>query len=935
MPKRVSIFLFLITAATLLSDLSAQIEGEPAKFQQQATPDSASQPPDSLTAAKSASFFSRVKKWANDNQGLIALIGLALTILGGAFIHFLLPRIKPRVKVDVDKRDARTRYLDHIIDYHKHLPVAGFETNLRVPIPLENVYVTLLARMPDLTRLRGDSPQDVIEFQNRPDQIVPVQDALKFALNREYDGLVILGYPGSGKTTLMKYFLLCFANNKARENLGLDKNLLPILLFLRQVDPQQSLVANILASFEKYELRVDEQLFLSQLRDGKAILLLDGLDEVPTEEKRAEVSRWIHEKVHRAFHRCPLIVTSRFSGYRGDAVLPEHYLRLEIQDYNLEQIQQFLQSWLTAVETHLHEDNRHWRQEARNRADDLFHRIETAPTLLELAVNPLMLQIIALVHRDRGTLPERRVELYKECTDVLLERWDKAKGLDVLLSAAEARQLLQPVALWMHSVENRREVSKPEILDFIAPILPRIKRQVNSEELLQSWQERSGIFKGEGDIYFFHHLSFQEYLTAEEIRNSRHVEILVKNFDKAWWREPTLLAVGLTNPPIFSDFMTALLRASRGNGGSVDFLLRCIDETLVKEEAPFVQVLRRLKRFEARYQALLALERIGTEAAKVAMMEALQDKDTSIADLARNILAKSQAKPITVKLEPVRISIKGKAHTLQARMFNPHELNSEYILIPGAKEKIVFKSTGKPAPDDPLYFAKYPVTNKLYRRFIDYLAGASREEALPRLPLEQFAQSLLAKAAREKIVGFTKYLDKDLRKWADNLRSIYDDDKRFNGDDQPVVGVAWFAAVAYCHWLTEMQNANAKMKNEKLMFRLPTEEEWEWAASGGKREYPWGPEKPDDTRANYGEKVGHTTPVSAYPAGATPEGLMDMAGNVWEWMENPHPKYKEARALRGGSWDNSSGILRCVARVNFLPDNRWGGDGFRVVCGQS
>ncbi|MCZ6680787.1 MAG: hypothetical protein O7E52_26455 [Candidatus Poribacteria bacterium] len=125
-----------------------------------------------------------------------------------------------------------------------------------------------------------------------------------------------------------------------------------------------------------------------------------------------------------------------------------------------------------------------------------------------------MLQIIALVHRDRGTLPERRVELYKECTDVLLERWDKAKGLDVLLSAAEARQLLQPVALWMHSVENRREVSKGERLDFIGPRLPQIQRDVKGEELLTSWRERSGIFKGEGDTYFFHHLSFQEYLTG-------------------------------------------------------------------------------------------------------------------------------------------------------------------------------------------------------------------------------------------------------------------------------------------------------------------------------------------------------------------------------------------------------------------------------------
>ncbi|MGH7455726.1 MAG: NACHT domain-containing protein, partial [bacterium] len=433
------------------------------------------------------------------------------------------------------------------------------------------------------------------------------------------------------------------------------------------------------------------------------------------EEKRQQVSQWIHQQVHLTFPRCPVIVTSRFSGYRGGAVLPGYYLRLEIQDYQLQQVKQFLENWLNAVETHVHDDSRFWRNEAKQKAEDLHRRIEETKALRELAVNPLMLQIIALVHRDRGTLPERRIELYKECTDVLLERWDKAKNLPVPLSAAEARQLLQPVALWMHSVENRREVSKQEILDFMTPILPRLTAKVAGDDLLKSWQERSGIFKGEGDTYFFHHLSFQEYLTAEEIRNTRQVEMLVKNFDKAWWREPTLLAMGLTNPPIFSDFMNALLRTPWSNGARVDFMLRCIDETLVKDEKPFAEALRKLKRTEARYHALCGLERLGTEQAKAAVRQALHDKDEQIASTAQTILAKWGETPVEKKIETVKTAIKGKIEKIPQRLFNPVESNAEYILIPGAKEKIIFKSTGKPAPDYPLYFAKYPVTNKLYR----------------------------------------------------------------------------------------------------------------------------------------------------------------------------------------------------------------------------
>lgn len=897
---------------------------------------------DSSQAATPKNSLSHFINWVSERDGLWGFLALLGGLGGGAWALWKRQRNRTPPKDVPNTRNAKERYRDYIITAHQHLPVAGFETNLRVPIPLEKVYVSLQARMAEIDRARDGRRGHAADFPDLlPDRMVTVQEALQFALGKNYDGVVILGQPGSGKTTLAKYFLLCFATNKAEKNLQLSQKLLPILLFLREIDPEKSCIENILAALQKHQLGLDDKFFLPYLQKGEAILLLDGLDEVPTEEKRQQVSQWIHQQVHFTFPRCPVIVTSRFSGYRGGAVLPGYYLRLEIQDYQLQQVKQFLENWLTAVETHVHEDSRFWRHEAKQKAEDLHRRIEETKALRELAVNPLMLQIIALVHRDRGTLPERRIELYKECTDVLLERWDKAKGLNVLLSAAEARQLLQPVALWMHSVENRREVSKQEVLDFIAPILPRLNSQVDAEALLTSWQERSGIFKGEGETYFFHHLSFQEYLTAEEIRNTRQVETLVKNFDKAWWREPTLLAMGLTNPPIFGDFMNALLRASWRDGARVDFMLRCIDEALIKDETSFAEALRKLKRTEARYHALCGLERVGTEQAKVAVRQALHDKDEQIASTARTILAKWGEMPIEKKIETLKVIIKGKAQQLPVRLFNPIELNAEYILIPGAKKEIVFASTKKTAPDYPLYFAKYPVTNKLYRRFIDYLAG-EHKEATSLLPREQFNQLFLAKA--QKIEGFVEYLGNDPQQWAEKLKPH--DDKRFNSDDQPAVAVTWFAATAYCHWLTALHQNDHKSKNQNqsYIFRLPIEEEWEWAASGartpfsgGKRKYPWGDKEPDETLANYGQKVGHTTPVGAYPAGATPEGLMDMAGNVWEWMDNKYglKEYPGARALRGGSWDNTSEYLRCAARSSNRPDVRWNYVGFRVVCAAS
>jgi formylglycine-generating enzyme required for sulfatase activity len=136
---------------------------------------------------------------------------------------------------------------------------------------------------------------------------------------------------------------------------------------------------------------------------------------------------------------------------------------------------------------------------------------------------------------------------------------------------------------------------------------------------------------------------------------------------------------------------------------------------------------------------------------------------------------------------------------------------------------------------------------------------------------------------------------------------------------------------------------------------LPAEIEWEWAATGGKRIYPWGNEKPDETRANYDKKIGHTTPVGSYPAGATPEGLMDMAGNLWEWCLNAYHKpdfvlgedrdllknwrkvkSDDLRALRGGAYWNNAAGLRGSGRSYGYPDSWDLSYGFRVcVAGES
>jgi formylglycine-generating enzyme required for sulfatase activity len=161
----------------------------------------------------------------------------------------------------------------------------------------------------------------------------------------------------------------------------------------------------------------------------------------------------------------------------------------------------------------------------------------------------------------------------------------------------------------------------------------------------------------------------------------------------------------------------------------------------------------------------------------------------------------------------------------------------------------------------------------------------------------------------------------------------------------PVTQVSCEDAKLYCGWLAS--RLRELEGDEELAVDLPTEAQWEYAARGGdkSRPYPWGEAEPSSKRANFGGAEGGTTPVDRYPVGATPEGVWDLAGNVWEWcrdwyadyqpesVENPEgPTSGDYRVLRGGSFGNEANLLRAAFRFSFLPEYRNLGIGFRVVC---
>jgi formylglycine-generating enzyme required for sulfatase activity len=169
--------------------------------------------------------------------------------------------------------------------------------------------------------------------------------------------------------------------------------------------------------------------------------------------------------------------------------------------------------------------------------------------------------------------------------------------------------------------------------------------------------------------------------------------------------------------------------------------------------------------------------------------------------------------------------------------------------------------------------------------------------------------------------------------------------------NHPLVDVSWEDAIAFCEWLShelatsDQRPATYQAVASSVVFRLPTEAEWERAARGTDgRTFPWG-DTWDAERANTRDAGrGGTSPVGAYPAGASPAGCLDMAGNAWEWTASLDALYpyvpgdgrEDARVagrriLRGGCYANPHGYARCACRFRLLPTVRNEFLGFRLA----
>lgn len=499
---------------------------------------------------------------------------------------------------------CRASYLDYVLVVNGYIRPAGvMQTYREVKLAMDDVYFHLNAA-PASSGSEADlrAERELHYMEGRTDlsenergwlrrsimqRTAPVSTTpVKLdAAAKDNKRLVVLGEPGAGKTTLMRYLAYAHANatKKGRKNIkDIGAAKLPIYIRIgeyataREKDKTLSLRDYLAMYYQSHNCKAErvDELFALELARGNAIVLLDGLDEITIPAERGRIVQRIEEFVSQNPGEAGgnrFVVTSRVAGYDA-ARMGADWAHYTIKPMERDDIQGFLEKWCPAVEEQqMGKDKKtEAHQAAEEQIKGIMQAVDNSEGVQRLATNPLMLTIITLIYKTGARLPDRRIELYHLAAETLARTWQEAKeGFDreALIKEEELADVLGPLAYCMHANRASGLVTEEEARKFIRSGLAK-KRDLEEsnpddqneleaavDDFMLRVQVFTGLFVERGvneeneRLYSFMHLTFEEYyaaryLATRVVRQEELLKLLRRHIHDARWEEVILLTLG-------------------------------------------------------------------------------------------------------------------------------------------------------------------------------------------------------------------------------------------------------------------------------------------------------------------------------------------------------------------------------------------------------
>ena len=441
------------------------------------------------------------------------------------------------------------RYKEHMQEIYGHVRVIG----TRVPTPISEIFTDVYILDEPQAYQRFDVMK-LHELQKEPENLGSGarERGLSVVVSERGHRLYILGKPGAGKTTFMKYLV-------HQTIIAGELNKLPIFITLRDWDATNTDILDfIIDQFDVCNFPDAKSFVKYLLQTGRAIVLFDGLDEVPQEDlQRNKTIQALHH-FSKKYLETQILITCRIA---ANNYTFDEFTYIEMADFSDAQVKTYSRNWFIQdpdiAENFLNELNN-----------------ENNRGIRDLARNPLLLSITVVAYRETGKIPKRRVDLYEEGLDALLKTWDQNRMVTrdefyKNLSIRKKKDLLAKIAFeYFQNGEiffTKKQLAQ-NIEDAINDMLPNQDHStLDGEDIIKAISAHHGILTERAkDIYSFSHLTFQEYYTSKYIADASTVttiDELCKHITDVQWQEIFLLTSSLTDDPV--SLFSSMQRASQ------------------------------------------------------------------------------------------------------------------------------------------------------------------------------------------------------------------------------------------------------------------------------------------------------------------------------------------------------------------------------------